>query len=77
MIPKHLEALQSLSLLFIDCGSRDQYHLQYGARQMREELLRHGIEHVYAEFPDNHSSIDYRMDMSLPQIYRAISKGLG
>jgi hypothetical protein len=77
MIPKYVEALQSLGLLFIDCGSRDQYHLQYGARQMREELLRHGIEHVYAEFPDNHSSIDYRMDLSLPQIYRAISEGLG
>lgn len=77
MIPNHLDALRSLRLLFIDCGSRDQYHLQYGARQMREALQRYGVEHVYGEFPDNHSSIDYRMDMSLPAVYSAISGGLG
>jgi enterochelin esterase-like enzyme len=77
MIPKHLDSLGSLRLLFIDCGSRDQYHLQYGARQMSEELRRHGVEHVYEEFPDNHSSVDYRMDVSLPQLYQAISEGLG
>lgn len=77
MIPKHLDALRELRLLFVDCGFRDQYHLQYGARQMREELTKYGIQHVYDEFPDNHSSIDYRMDVSLPAIYNAISEGLG
>ena len=31
-----------------------------------------GIRHVYEEFNDNHSDIDYRMDVSLPFLYRAL-----
>ncbi len=73
MIPKHAAALRSLELLFIDCGFRDQYHLHYGARQMRDALLAAEVGHEYQEFPDNHSSIDYRLDESLPRIHRAIA----
>ena len=36
------------------------------------ELARRGIAHVYEEFDDTHSSIDYRMDVSLPILYRAL-----
>jgi hypothetical protein len=36
------------------------------------ELARRGIRHVYEEFDDTHSSIDYRMDVSLPVLYRAL-----
>ena len=28
--------------------------------------------HVYEEFPDNHSDIDYRLDSSLPYLYQAL-----
>jgi len=36
--------------------------------------LRHlGIAHVYDEFDDTHSGIDYRMDVSLPFLYHAIA----
>ena len=35
-------------------------------------MARHGIRHVYEEFDDTHSSIDYRMDVSLPILYRAL-----
>jgi len=35
-------------------------------------LNRHGIEHAYEEFPDNHSDLDYRLDSSLPYLYQAI-----
>ncbi len=61
--------LRSLKGLFIDCGSEDQYSLVYGARTLRHSLNKLGIEHTYEEFPDNHSSIDYRMDVSLPFLY--------
>ena len=30
------------------------------------------IDHVYEEFGDNHSDIDYRMDHSLPFLYKAL-----
>lgn len=64
--------LRSLSGLFIDCGSMDQYNLVYGARQLNSKLQLLGIDHRYEEFPDDHSGIDYRMDISLPYLYEAI-----
>ena len=75
MIDQHeaQKSLQSLKGLFIDCGSRDQYNLVYGARQFTEKLRILGIDHRYEEFPDNHSSVDYRMDISLPYLYDAIT----
>jgi hypothetical protein len=70
---RHQEALRRLKLLFIDCGDVDQYNLVYGARLMHRTLAGLGIEHVYEEFHDNHSSVDYRMDRSLPLLARALS----
>ncbi|HIA02140.1 MAG TPA: hypothetical protein EYN66_09545 [Myxococcales bacterium] len=31
-----------------------------------------GIAHRYDEFDDNHSSVDYRMDESLPYLYETL-----
>ena len=64
--------LKSLHGIYIDCGWRDQYHLHFGARMLSRRLLAHGIAHTYEEFDDTHSSIDYRMDVSLPFLYRAL-----
>jgi hypothetical protein len=36
-------------------------------------LTRQGIGHIYEEFPDTHSSIDYRMDVSLPLLAKALT----
>jgi len=61
--------LKSLKGLYIDCGSRDQYKLVFGARQLVKRMKALVIDHRYEEFPDNHSSVDYRMDESLPYLY--------
>ncbi len=65
-------ALRSLRGLFIDCGSRDQYFMHYGTRRFVDRLDSLEIAHQYEEFPDNHSSLDYRLDRSLPFLYGAI-----
>lgn len=62
-------SLRSLRGIFIDCGSKDQYALVYGARSLNQRLDALGIDHRYEEFPDNHSGVDYRMDVSLPFLY--------
>ena len=67
--PEAQHHLKSLNGLFLDCGSRDQYNLVYGARQLTGKLELLGVDHRYEEFPDNHSTIDYRMDISLPYLY--------
>ena len=65
--------LRALKALFIDCGSRDPYHLHYGARRFVKKLEAAEIAHVYEEFPDDHSSIDYRLDVSLPVLWNALA----
>lgn len=69
------ENLRRLKGLFIDCGSRDEYTLHYGARTFVRQLEAAGIRHHYEEFEDGHRSIDYRLDASLPYLYRAITPG--
>lgn len=73
IVDQHAEALKSLKGLYIDCGDIDQYNLVYGARRLHRSLERLGIKHRYEEFPDNHSSVDYRMDESLPFLGRALT----
>ncbi|MGH6948638.1 MAG: alpha/beta hydrolase [Kiloniellales bacterium] len=65
--------LKKLKALFIDCGDRDQYNLLYGARRLTRALTRLGVAHRYEEFPDDHTAIDYRLDVSLPFVARALS----
>ncbi len=70
--PECVAALGSLKSLFIDCGSKDQYNLHFGNRRLSDRLRRAGVEHVYEEFPDGHSGVDYRLDRSLPLLYAAL-----
>ena len=35
---------------------------------------RHGVAHVYEEFRDDHTSVDYRMDVSLPFLAKALGR---
>ncbi|WP_342236438.1 alpha/beta hydrolase [Inquilinus sp. OTU3971] len=72
---RHADALKSLKALYIDCGDIDQFNLVYGARRLHRSLERLGVTHRYEEFPDNHSSVDYRMDESLPYLARALTGG--
>jgi enterochelin esterase-like enzyme len=73
LVETHSVALKSLKALYIDCGDIDQYNLVYGARRLHRALDRLGVSHVYEEFPDNHSSVDYRMDVSLPLLSKALA----
>ncbi len=70
---KHGEGLKRLKALYIDCGDVDQYNLVYGSRRMHKKLAALGVPHSYEEFADNHSSVDYRMDVSLPILAKALS----
>ena len=64
--------LKTLRGIYIDCGWSDQFHIHYGTRILSKRLHEAGIEHLYEEFDDNHSDVDYRMDVSLPFLFRAL-----
>ena len=50
----------------------DQYHIHYGCRILSKRLAQAGVRHTYEEFDDTHSDVDYRMDVSLPFLSRAL-----
>ncbi len=73
MLASHRKALQTMHLIYMDCGNRDQYHIHYGTRRLSQLMSEHAIEHEYEEFDGTHSGIDHRLDVSLPRLYAAIS----
>ena len=70
-------SLSKLRGLYLDCGSRDQYNLQFGARKLGRKLEAYGIEHRYDEFDGSHSGVDCRLDTSLPFLYEALTGARG
>ena len=72
LVARHARSLRALRGLFIDCGWRDQYRVHYGNRALSLQLAKHRVTHVYEEFDGTHSGVDYRMERSLPFLYRAL-----
>lgn len=59
-LPKRLSHLKKLSGIYLDVGSKDNFHLQYGSRQISKFLSESGIAHEYVEFDGNHFDIGER-----------------
>ncbi|HYS71917.1 MAG TPA: alpha/beta hydrolase-fold protein, partial [Thermoplasmata archaeon] len=72
MIDRHWRALKRLRLVYIDCGTKDEWNLIWGARALHAKLRRYGVKHVYEEFDDGHLNITFRYDTSLPALWRAL-----
>ena len=73
MAEEHVDNLKKLKCLFFDCGSRDQYRLHHGARILAQRFEDLGVPYRYEEFDDDHSSIQYRYDVSLPLLADTLS----
>ncbi len=74
LIAVHADALRYQRLVYLDAGTRDEFHLQYGARAFCRRLDRLGVPYQYEEFEDGHRDIMYRYDVSLKAI-SAVWKG--
>jgi S-formylglutathione hydrolase FrmB len=66
--------LKKLKLLFIDVGDHDNFRIHLGARRFVKKLKAANIPHTYEEFDDDHMDVDYRMDVFLPVLARALSQ---
>ena len=73
MVKSEADAIGNLKAFFLDCGTQDQYNILYGTRRIHRLLDERGIVHRYEEFKDNHTGLDYRMDVSLPYLAQALS----
>jgi enterochelin esterase-like enzyme len=72
MVEKYADNLRRLKLVYIDCGTKDEFNLHWGARVLHAKLTKLGIRHFYEEFDDGHFNIAYRYDLSLPMLSRAL-----
>jgi hypothetical protein len=54
-------------------GTRDEYNLHFGARLMAKRLSQRAIPYEHEEFDDSHGSIQYRYDVSLSKVARALA----
>lgn len=60
--------LGALRLRYLDCGRRDEYNLDIGARVVAKRMRELGLEVRHEEFDDDHRNVGYRYDISLPAL---------
>jgi enterochelin esterase family protein len=74
MVRRYARNLKKLSLLFLDCGTRDEFQLHHGMRIFHRKAKALGIAHAVEEFDDGHMNIPYRFDRSLEMASRAFRR---
>lgn len=72
-VSEFAQALRALKLLYFDAGTRDEFHLQFGARILNHRLKALGIPFQHEEFDGGHLNIDYRYEISIPRIVIALN----
>jgi S-formylglutathione hydrolase FrmB len=75
MVPRHADALRSLSAVYIDSGNRDEYFLDLGAEAFRRALADIGVTDVFFElFDATHGAIEYRYPIALKYLAERLSE---
>jgi enterochelin esterase family protein len=67
-VPSKRAELERLRLRFLDCGRRDEYSLDVGARVVAERIRALGLDVRHEEFDDDHRNVGYRYAVSLPAL---------
>ncbi|MFC5747711.1 alpha/beta hydrolase [Actinomadura rugatobispora] len=76
MVPRYAEAMRSQRAIWIDGGTRDEWHLDVGAQAFRQALLDNGVDEdvVYFElFDAAHGGIEYRYPLALAWLCERIA----
>lgn len=71
-VREHTGALKALRLLHIECGLRDEFHLQWGTRQLRNTLNELSIPHSFLEHDGGHRGIHHRYLDVIPRLVAAL-----
>ncbi|MBD5635661.1 MAG: esterase [Candidatus Eremiobacteraeota bacterium] len=67
--------LARLRLRYLDCGRRDEYSLDVGARMFAMRVREMGLEVRHEEFDDDHRNVGYRYAVSFPALARVLEAG--
>ena len=68
------KALERLRLRYLDCGRRDEYGLDIGARVVTARIRDLGLQVEHQEFEDDHRNIGYRYAVSLPSLTAVLDR---
>ncbi len=68
------DALARLRLRYLDCGRRDEYGLDIGARVFTARCRARGLEVRHEEFDDDHRNVGYRYAVSLPALAQVLDR---
>jgi enterochelin esterase family protein len=66
--------LSRLRLRYLDCGRRDEYGLDIGARIFTRRVRDLGLEVRHEEFDDDHRNVGYRYAVSLPALTAVLDR---
>jgi enterochelin esterase family protein len=69
------DALAGLRLRYLDCGRRDEYGLDIGARIFTQRVRALGLDVRHEEFDDDHRNVGYRYEVSLPALTAVLDRG--
>jgi enterochelin esterase family protein len=73
MVEPYVDNLRKLRYRFVDCGTKDQFHLYTGSRQLHAELDKHGIDHIYEEYDSDHFLLRRQQELkTIPQMVAAL-----
>jgi putative esterase len=70
----HYDELARLRLRYLDCGRRDEYNLDVGARVVAKRIAALGLPVRHEEFDDDHRNVGYRYATSLPALAAALDQ---
>lgn len=66
--------LERLRLRYLDCGRKDEYGLDIGARVFTQRCRDLGLEVRHEEFDDDHRNVGYRYEISLPALTAVLDR---
>jgi enterochelin esterase-like enzyme len=73
MVEPYADNLRKLRYRFVDCGTKDQFHLYLGSRQLHEQLDAHNIEHIYEEYDSDHFLLRRQQELkTIPAMVAAL-----
>lgn len=72
LVSNFVEQLKRMDLIYLDCGTSDEFNLQIGTKVFSEKCKSLGIKHEYEEYNGGHFNTNHRYDTSLKKIYKAL-----
>ena len=75
MVERYADNLRELRYRFVDCGTKDQFHLYLGSRQLHERLDAHNIDHIYEEYDSDHFLLRRQQELkTIPAMAAALQE---